>query len=746
MARAERGSLMSGKNYSKKICQLQTEFAENNVCLICEDPAPRYVCTTFRSFVCQSCADVHREYGHQITSILHSEWDAEAYDDMAKGGNREAAAQWLAFWKPEDFARPARCDTERVKDFVRKAFVIKCWQRQPKRSARLSIVEGPAQKVDNSQKDTFANFEANWANFAPPPPAPAPLAPAVPPAEAPATTPPAPAPVVAAAAASSSSAPSTAAPPPPQAAQPEPAPQAYVPLSVTDAVYCGEHDTSEKRVKGEPRLRACQSCGLQLRTNYSGLAFCPRCSAERRQCLVCGITVPPPAPAASESAAALAAAELAAREAKCISREGSDAHSTEAPPTSAAENEENRFKADFSSDGEGLVEPTPSAVTELPGTHAAAGEGLPQKRSTGSLMDIDADVGKLEAPSTPRAPPEPLAGSPSPLPPPTPGEDWLGDVITPPRAAQLSKVADSVPALPEASVAKVSEVFVFETSKAEPAAGTVPLTSTSAVASEDPFAELVASPQKARIASFTEVAQDPFASLTGAASSSAKVEEPLAEHSGGSSSSTSGVHCPSARALGLAPAPRPTVAPACSTKASLGVQEMLSGSLSGNADAVESMLRPQATSTFLDEVPAEPGQDRFAAFDVLVGETSKAPSASLAAPPVPAPAPVTVAQRELPAAPAVVPQAPIAARGSAPASSSFMPDEWMQESEPAKPSAFDDVMTAFHEKASAWDAKARSSVPKAAGPAPGRPQQQPRPAGAEFDDLLSAWQTLGTKS
>lgn len=61
--------------------------------------------------------------------------------------------------------------------------------------------------------------------------------------------------------------------------------------------YCCLHDRSDKRKKGEPRVRGCKACHLHIETNYADMSFCPPCSQKLDRCMVCGnsATQAPPA-------------------------------------------------------------------------------------------------------------------------------------------------------------------------------------------------------------------------------------------------------------------------------------------------------------------------------------------------------------------------------------------------------------------------------------------------------------------
>jgi len=52
--------------------------------------------------------------------------------------------------------------------------------------------------------------------------------------------------------------------------------------------YCHLHDRSDRRKKGEPRVRECMACHLQIETNYAEMSFCPACSHRLDRCMVCG--------------------------------------------------------------------------------------------------------------------------------------------------------------------------------------------------------------------------------------------------------------------------------------------------------------------------------------------------------------------------------------------------------------------------------------------------------------------------
>jgi len=374
-AAMSKSSLMAGKTIARQLCALQTKVPDNNFCLVCQTQGPAYVCINFKTFVCQACADIHREFGYKTASIMHSEWDQEDYTSIEKaGGNKRAAAEWLAFYNPEDFPRPASSDGENVRAFIRKAFMVKCWQRQPKqpkRPKRTSACRNVFPVGDGGVQgpSAFPPEDTNWAHF-PPVDETGPFDPSAPSAGG---------------------------------AGPWPHPEAFVPLPTIEAYFCCDHDTSERRPKDVAAFRICRGCSTTLNTNYVSLVYCPTCSNQRSACLICG----------APGIRGVAGASRPEQAPKSFSREGSE--STEAPATSAGNLEgESRLKADFSSDGEGLLDASGSSggapITPVgpPPSAASAPTAL-----QGSLLDFDfeEDAVPQESMIGGRAVPAPPSGS-----------------------------------------------------------------------------------------------------------------------------------------------------------------------------------------------------------------------------------------------------------------------------------------------------------------------------------------------
>jgi len=177
------------------------------------------------------------------------EWSQEECDEIKKGGNRRAHKKWLTNWDLEIFARPASDDVDRIKDFIRKAFIIKCWQKQPKKPFSSALVP-PAVKAPQQANAEQTSEESQAGN-----------------AEGSAA--------VDAGVVHKDVAADAAA-------------QGMVLLDKTAAWFCAVHDSSEKRCKTEPSYKPCGSCNTMMHTNYTSFAFCPKCSAAKSLCMICG--------------------------------------------------------------------------------------------------------------------------------------------------------------------------------------------------------------------------------------------------------------------------------------------------------------------------------------------------------------------------------------------------------------------------------------------------------------------------
>lgn len=110
------------------------KLPENKRCANCLAPgAPLLtaVVMPFKIFVCGTCKSAHQSFSHRCKSTQMSLWtmdEVQSLEDRNGGGNRAAQETWLSDVKEND--RPRDGDSlERVKDFVRKAYIEERWSR-----------------------------------------------------------------------------------------------------------------------------------------------------------------------------------------------------------------------------------------------------------------------------------------------------------------------------------------------------------------------------------------------------------------------------------------------------------------------------------------------------------------------------------------------------------------------------------------------------------------------------------------
>lgn len=81
------------------------------------------------------------------------------------------------------------------------------------------------------------------------------------------------------------------------------------PVQLPQARFCADHNSTEKRKKGDRRPFTCQSCNNRLETTYVDCKLCPVCADKENRCVCCGApavaaganTSAPSAPAGPEA-------------------------------------------------------------------------------------------------------------------------------------------------------------------------------------------------------------------------------------------------------------------------------------------------------------------------------------------------------------------------------------------------------------------------------------------------------------
>ena len=160
-----------------KLRAFQRRWQANKTCADCPERGPTYVCLDFQIFVCQSCAGIHREFGHKIKSISFSEWNIAEVTKLEEGGNEAARVKWLDRWTKETFPEPDGTDLEALREFIRLKYVEKKWYRPHAKPAPAAKAQAAPQAVpDNNAAQaptgTVDLLSGGEATVTPVPPAP----------------------------------------------------------------------------------------------------------------------------------------------------------------------------------------------------------------------------------------------------------------------------------------------------------------------------------------------------------------------------------------------------------------------------------------------------------------------------------------------------------------------------------------------------------------------------------------------
>jgi len=72
-----------------EVFDIMANESQNKMCVDCMKPYPLYTSINNGVFLCETCADIHKGYGTNISYVkpLKSEWDEYLLSYMRRGGN-----------------------------------------------------------------------------------------------------------------------------------------------------------------------------------------------------------------------------------------------------------------------------------------------------------------------------------------------------------------------------------------------------------------------------------------------------------------------------------------------------------------------------------------------------------------------------------------------------------------------------------------------------------------------------------
>lgn len=111
-------------------------YPENKKCFdCCDNYSPRYLCTTFSTFVCSCCANIHhKEFGHTIKVLSVFSFTLNEIYILKETGNRVAADKWLARWRADLFKEPDPTSPtykEDARKYMKAKYIEKRWVKLP---------------------------------------------------------------------------------------------------------------------------------------------------------------------------------------------------------------------------------------------------------------------------------------------------------------------------------------------------------------------------------------------------------------------------------------------------------------------------------------------------------------------------------------------------------------------------------------------------------------------------------------
>jgi hypothetical protein len=115
----------------QQVLALRAQKEENKKCINCKAALPMFVCFDFGTFICRNCRELHHQLGHKTGEITEWDWQDGEIALLRQGGNKKAADDFFAHENAAAF-------DGKMLDFIRKAYVVKCWENQKsiKRGAR----------------------------------------------------------------------------------------------------------------------------------------------------------------------------------------------------------------------------------------------------------------------------------------------------------------------------------------------------------------------------------------------------------------------------------------------------------------------------------------------------------------------------------------------------------------------------------------------------------------------------------
>ncbi|CAK8578630.1 unnamed protein product [Lathyrus sativus] len=79
----------------EKIIRGLMKLSPNRRCINCNSLGPQYACTTFWTFICITCSEIHREFTHCMKSVSMSKFTLQEVDALQNGSNVDKVREFI---------------------------------------------------------------------------------------------------------------------------------------------------------------------------------------------------------------------------------------------------------------------------------------------------------------------------------------------------------------------------------------------------------------------------------------------------------------------------------------------------------------------------------------------------------------------------------------------------------------------------------------------------------------------------
>mmetsp|Transcript_28449 Transcript_28449/g.69352 ORF Transcript_28449/g.69352 Transcript_28449/m.69352 type:complete len:500 (+) Transcript_28449:187-1686(+) len=158
---------MSARRQEKLVQEIRAvrKLKPNKQCFDCTEKGPTYVCTNFNTFICTTCAGIHREFSHTVKSITMATFTPPEVDALKEGANGVAKKYWRAKWAERKCPTPSSSDAEAVREFIRKTYVEKTWvkkaskKKKKKKKKKKYLDSDDDEEDEDEEEDEDVSYE-----------------------------------------------------------------------------------------------------------------------------------------------------------------------------------------------------------------------------------------------------------------------------------------------------------------------------------------------------------------------------------------------------------------------------------------------------------------------------------------------------------------------------------------------------------------------------------------------------------